>query len=204
MFYFTPDNKYVEEDEVKEPKKKSSTTSKPLEKHASNSSKKKRVDIQLREKKYDPELRKAPGSRNALDRRVEFSDQIRYQDRHGLDNGFIGDKRDNISGDQSTFTNSRDIRETEINFLNNDLTRDYDPRLESGPRLTHVDIKVAGGSRINSVGAPESGSNKKSRFLDIVSESPDMDGQPSDCSDSESAKGRRFKGNILNIGAGWC
>ncbi|KAL4219358.1 hypothetical protein ACF0H5_021938 [Mactra antiquata] len=205
------DDKYVEENVPKETKKKTSSTSKSHDKHAANAGKKKRVDLQLREKKYEAEPRKVPGTRNTVDRRVEFSDQLHFQDlRYGLDNGVIGDTIcDNLSNDQSTFTNSRDIRETEINFLNNDLTCDTDPRLDPSQRLTHVDIKITGGSRlqssaVNNIGGPESGTGKRSHFLDIVSENPDMEGQPSDCShsDSESSKGRRFKGNRLNIGAG--
>jgi hypothetical protein len=119
--------------------------------------------------------------------------------------------RDNLISDQSTLTTSREIRETEINFLNNNLTRDYDPQQgnDIGTRLTHVSVKVPGSTKTatssyNGAGTHKSGSNKKSHFLDLVSESPDMDGRGTDCSqsDSESGRGRRFKGNIKHIGAG--
>lgn len=170
----------------------------------------------LQEKKYDwdPPHRGSragfsgsQGIRGVNDRHVEFSEHVRYREnRVGLDNGYTGSNyRDILPSDQSTLTNSRDIRETEINFLNNNLTRDCDSHHanDAATQLTHVSVTVPGSTKTaasgySGTGAHKSGSTKKSRFLDLVSESPEMDGRNTDCSqsDSESGRSRRFKGNI--------
>lgn len=212
------DDKYVEDCD-KERRKKSSSSSKPNENHVPHPSKKRQANLQLQEKKYEREPTRSRvcsrSARSVNDRHVEFSDHVRYRDnRVGLGNGYMDvNHRDTLQSDQSTLTNSRDIRETEINFLNNNLTRDYDTHLgyDAGNRLTRVSATVPGTSRpttassgYSSAGTQKTGSNKKSHFLDLVSESPEMDGRTSDCSqsDSESGRGRRFKGNIKHIGPG--
>ncbi|XP_052789216.1 centrosome-associated protein 350-like isoform X3 [Mya arenaria] len=196
-------DKYVEENDVAVDRKKKPSSSKEAGSNGLASLKKKSAPpIQLQEKKYGTHDGQSHKTRGVNSRHVEFSDHVRVRetrDKNGRLNNGYSDPRigGSLLEEQSTLTNSRDIRETEINFLNNNLTRDFEPTRRTGVEsgLTHVSVTVPGSSR-HSTKSVNSAGSRKSRFLDLVPESADMDGRISDTShsDSESGRGRKFKG----------
>ncbi|XP_052223990.1 centrosome-associated protein 350-like [Dreissena polymorpha] len=199
------EDKYSEDqDELKEIRKKSSTRK---QEHKAANTRVKPQSLQLQEKKYGnhDNLDQGHSLRNKVtgNRHVEFSDHVHVRSNHNtVNNGYHLDS----SEEQSTLTNSRDIRETEINFLNNNLTRNLHALSSDDRGLTHVSVTVPGATNQKTAFSSRSGSNRKSgadpksQFLDLVSESPEMDGRISDAShsDSESGRSRKFKG-IKNL-----
>ncbi|KAH3795283.1 hypothetical protein DPMN_148832 [Dreissena polymorpha] len=86
-------------------------------------------------------------------RRNMFSDHVHLRSNHNtVNNGYHLDS----SEEQSTLTNSRDIRETEINFLNNNLTRNLHALSSDDRGLTHVSVTVPGAT------------NQKTAFRNLV------------------------------------
>jgi len=196
------DGKYTEEDAViPERKKKSSSSSRDAA--SSNSPTKKKSapsSIQLQEKKYNNHSDRGHQGQGRIvnGRHVEFSEHVRVRDNHArLDNGYADNGGYGATDEQSTLTNSRDIRETDIRFLNNNLTRDFETQKRLGKEtgLTYVSAKVPGATF-----KPKS----KTRITDRnIGEAAEMDGRVSDAShsDSESGKARKFKG-LKNLDPG--
>ena len=140
---FISDGKYVDDGEEREKPVKSAPKSQSN--HAGQSSKPKQTNFHLQEKKYSTSDRQK-SSRPVKDKHVEFSETVGFRENNV---NYGGNRiRQLIPEDQSTLTDSRDIRETEIRFLNNNLTQDIEldengPRInELGPRLTHVSVSV--------------------------------------------------------------
>ena len=144
-------------------------------------------------------------------RQVEFSNRVHIQESNGVGNGFMNRNYHYPTEEQSTLTDSKDIRETEINFLNNDLTRDLESKkFESlGCHLTRVNVTVPGSTgttntvKYSDAGHKKGGISGKTQTLGAYG-SPDMDGRMSDMSnsDGESVQNRKFKA-IKNIDPGW-
>lgn len=143
-------------------------------------------------------------------RQVEFSNHVHM---HDLEHDFMyRNTYSNSKDDESTITDSRDIRETEINFLNNDLTRDLESNnLNSvGCHLTHVSVTVPGSThttdtRYKDAGHQRMGVGRRSERTRSNNRppSPEMDCRMSDISnsDGESVSNRKFKA-IKNIDPG--
>ena len=216
------DDKHLDRANKQENRQKKSKSS--YSNHVSHSDRHKQQPLHLQEKNYDrPSYISGSGHRNVNDRHVEFSDRVKVRE-NTTENHYGYSFRDKRSHDltpdaHSTLTDSRDIRETEINFLNNNLTQDIDADEQfraSNPvaRLTHVSVTVPGSGRVNSVtsGHNSAGTQQRpkpgSHFLDMISENSnsEIDGRVSDNSqsDTESSKGRRFKADIRNIDPGRC
>lgn len=136
---------------------------------------------------------------------VEFSNHV--QKTNGADdNGYLNHNLNYNPEGESTLTDSRDIRETEIHFLNNNLTQDLDSNSvdRRGCQLTRVNVTVPGSTRpAEVVGYSNAGHRNAIRPQFVNAESPVMDGRMSDMSnsDGESVQNRKFKA-IKNIDAG--
>jgi len=106
----------------------------------------KQTNFHLQEKKYSTSDRQK-SLRPVKDKHVEFSETVGFPEN----NVNYGGNRipQLIPEDQSTLTDSCNIREMEIRCLNNNLTQDIEldengPRTnELGPRLTHVSVSVS-------------------------------------------------------------
>ena len=181
----------------------------------------KQTNLKLREKNYNTD-RALPSSRNLKEKRVEFSDRLEGQENH-MDRTYGVAERPYSPTAHSTLTDSRDIRETEINFLNNNLTqsqREVDVRWSEQPRskLTHVSVTVPGSINTMSstkysaadLGHNVAGLGSKPHFLDLISDNQHIDHDRKESisdhshSDSESSRGRRFKASLKNIDPGMC
>lgn len=216
---YLSDDKYVEEDEKgdnRKPSIKKSTYKQKSDRHV------KQTNLKLREKNYDTE-RALPSSHDSKDyreKRVEFSDRLIGPENH-MDRTYGIAERPYSPNGHSTLTDSRDIRETEIHFLNNNLTqseRDKDVRWSQQTRskLTHVSVTVPGSTNTMSstkytaadLGHNGPGHGAKPHFLDLISDNQQLDRDRKESvsdhsySDSESSKGRRFKTNLKNIDPG--
>lgn len=131
------------------------------------------------------------------------------QETNGIGNEHVNKKINYTMDDDSTLTDTRDIRETEINFLNNNLTRDLDSKnLESlGCHLTRVNVTVPGATkttdtvRYNDAGYKKSAGSGRSQ--DVLSKSLEIDGRMSEMSnsDGESVQNKKLKA-IKNIDPG--
>ena len=206
---FFSDDKYVEDDEKGDSRKPS--FKKPT--HRQKSDKQvKQTNLKLREKNYNTD-RALPGSRDGREKRVEFSDRVVGSENH-MDRTYGIPERPYSPNAHSTLTNSRDIRETEIHFLNNNLTqseRDNDVRWSQPPKskLTHVSVTVPGSTntmsstKYTAADLPHNGAH----FLDLISDNQHVDHDKKESvsdhsySDSESSRGRRFK-PLKNIDPG--
>ena len=214
--FILSDDKYVEDNEKGDNRKPS------IRKPANGPKSDKQVkqtNLKLREKNYNTE-RALPISRNLKEKRVEFSDRPEGLENH-MDRTYGISDRPYSPDAHSTLTDSRDIRETEINFLNNNLTgsqREPDVRSKRS-KLTHVSVTVPGShytmsstkytaaDLANNAAGPGPGTaGQKSHFLDLISDNQlvDHDKSVSDHShsDSESSRGRRFKASLKNIDPG--
>ena len=179
----------------------------------------KQTNLKLREKNYNTD-RHVPGSRNLKEKRVEFSDRLERQENH-MDRNYGIPERPYSPSAHSTLTDSRDIRETEINFLNNNLTqshREADVRWSEQPRskLTHVSVTVPGSTNGMSstkypaadLGLNPAGTGSKQHFLDLISDNQHIDHDRREnlsdqsYSDSDSGRGRRFRASLKNIDPG--
>ena len=171
----------------------------------------KQTNLKLREKNYNTD-RAPSSSRDQREKRVEFSDRVVGSENH-MDRTYGIPERPYSPNAHSTLTDSRDIRETEINFLNNNLTqseRDNDLRWPQPGRskLTHVSVTVPGPTNTMSstkYTAANLVHGSKPHFLDLISDNVDHDKKETvsdhSYSDGESSRGRRFK-PLKNIDPG--
>ncbi|KAK3594699.1 hypothetical protein CHS0354_001651 [Potamilus streckersoni] len=220
------DDKYITEDgrsnQNRGPKSHDSRKSEGIAKLA------KENDIAMRDKNMDSNTNAGiVNGTNYSTKRVEPSNQRDIYNGNNIDlklemvGGVGGAHNRSISPSfaDSTLIDSRDIRETDIRFLNNNLTQDLDVRWQhnAGPRLTHVSVTVPGSSKTMTTSTRYSTSEtahnaistmpkeSRQRILDLIASQRDADrrrtadNSSESFSDSETAITKKFKGGIKNI-----